>query len=136
MNCIFCTNANSAGEVVYEDPLCWVMLHPDWSPRGHAMIVVKTHVENACALREEEWLHVARIWHRAERVLLEETKMDRAILLKLGLMTPHLHVHVYPLSNAATRLDVFEAIDGNRGEVRDDAFVTSVRQAMQKRSLT
>jgi histidine triad (HIT) family protein len=127
--CTFCEDLTAAGELVFEDERSWVLLHPDASPRGHAMVVAKTHVENASALDEEEWLHVARVWHRAERILLELTGAERAIILKLGIMTPHLHVHIYPMRAADTREDVFAAFDGERAEPRDEAFVTAVRRA-------
>lgn len=130
MACVFCTNLPSAGELVFENERAWVLLHPDWSPRGHAMVVAKTHRENASDLDESEWLELARVWHRAERVLLETTGAERAIILKLGIMTPHLHVHIYPMSASATREDVFDAFDGKKIEVRDETFVLSVRSVL------
>jgi diadenosine tetraphosphate (Ap4A) HIT family hydrolase len=128
--CTFCADPLSAGELVFEDDRVWVLLHPDWSPRGHAMVVAKRHVENASALDEEEWLHLARVWHRAERVLLEATGAERAIILKLGIMTPHLHVHIYPVSAQATRDAVFAAIDGKTPEPREETFVSRIRNAL------
>ena len=92
------------------------------------MVVAKTHAENASDLAEDEWVQVARMWHRVERVLLEVTGAERAIIMKLGIATPHLHVHIYPLSAAATRDDVFAAIDGHRTEPRDEMFVETVRR--------
>lgn len=130
MTCTFCSDVSAAGAIVFEDDRVWVLLHSDWSPRGHAMVVAKTHVENASDLDEEEWLHLARVWHRAERVLLDATGAERAIILKLGIMTPHLHVHIYPVSALATREEVFAAIDGNAREVRDETFVNDVRRAL------
>ena len=131
MACTFCADPLSAGELVFEDDRVWVLLHPDWSPRGHAMVVSKRHVENASALDEEEWLHLARVWHRAERVLLEATGADRAIILKLGIMTPHLHVHIYPVSAQATREEVFAAIDGKASEPRDETFASRIESALE-----
>jgi diadenosine tetraphosphate (Ap4A) HIT family hydrolase len=130
MKCTFCDDPMSAGELVFEDECAWVFLHPDWSPRGHAMVVAKTHIENASDLEDAEWLHLARVWHRAERVLLDLTQSDRAIILKLGIMTPHLHVHIYPVSAQATRDDVFAAFDGKKSEPRDDAFVDAVKRGL------
>jgi len=124
--CTFCADPLSVGKVVFEDELCRVLLHHDWSPRGHAMVVAKRHIENASDLDEEEWLHLAKVWHRAERVLLEATGADRAIIFKLGILTPHLHVHIYPMSAQATREDVFEAFDGKKREAKDEAFVARV----------
>jgi diadenosine tetraphosphate (Ap4A) HIT family hydrolase len=128
--CTFCTDPLAAGELVFEDERVWVLLHPDWSPRGHAMVVAKRHVENASDLDEEEWLHLARVWHRAERVLLQATGAARAVILKLGIMTPHLHVHIYPVSAEATRDEVFAAIDGKISEPRDETFVSDMRKAL------
>ncbi len=130
MACAFCTDLLNAGDLVFEDDRVWVLLHPDWSPRGHAMIVSKRHVENASALEEEEWLHLARVWHRAERVLLDATGAERAIILKLGIMTPHLHVHIYPVSARATREEAFAAFDGKAQEPRDERFVVAIRNAL------
>lgn len=130
MNCVFCTDARTAGELVFEDERAMVLLHPDWSPRGHAMVVAKRHEENASDLGEDEWLHVARVFRRAEAILLELTNTDRAIVMKLGIQTPHLHLHIYPVSNAATREDVFAAIDGKRGERHDPGFVSELRRRL------
>ncbi|MDQ3281082.1 MAG: HIT family protein [Acidobacteriota bacterium] len=128
MSCVFCDDLASAGELVFEDEHAWILLHPDWSPRGHAMVVAKTHAENASGLEEDEWLHVARVFRDAERVLLESTGAQRAIVMKLGIMTPHLHLHIYPVSASASREEVFAMIEGKRSEVRDDEFLRELRE--------
>lgn len=130
MPCVFCTNPESAGDIVYEDDDALVLLHPDWSPRGHAMVVAKEHVENASSLAEDAWLALARVWHRAERVLLELTGADRAIILKLGIVTPHLHVHIYPVPASSSREEVFAAFAGKKSEPRDEGFIERVRGAL------
>lgn len=127
---MFCTNPANVGEVVFEDKRCLVVLHDDWSPRGHAMVVAKRHIENASDLDEDEWLHLARVWHRAERVILDATGADRAILFKLGILTPHLHVHIYPMAKGDTRDDVFQAFDGHKRDEKDPAFVDTIRQRL------
>jgi diadenosine tetraphosphate (Ap4A) HIT family hydrolase len=123
MSCVFCTDPSRAGDVVYEDERTWVVLHEDWSPRGHAMVVSKQHVENASDLDEQAWLHLAHVWQRAEGVLLEATRMQRAIIVKLGIATPHLHVHIYPVSAETSREEVFAYIDGRKRDARDQEFV-------------
>lgn len=133
MTCTFCSDLSAAGDLVFEDDRVWVLLHPDWSPRGHAMVVAKRHIENASDLDEDEWLHLTRIWHRVERVLLEATGAARAIVLKLGILTPHLHLHIYPMSAAATREDVFAAIEGTSSGPRDETFVAAIRNALRDR---
>lgn len=124
--CVFCDDLPAAGELLFEDAHSWVLLHPDWSPRGHVMVVAKRHAQNVSDLYSEEWLHLAAVWQRAERAVLELTGADRAIMLKLGIQTPHLHLHLYPAARDASREDVFAAIDGKRSEARDDHFVTSL----------
>ena len=130
MSCVFCVDPSRSGDVVYEDDGALVILHEDWSPRGHAMVVAKRHVENASDLDAEEWAHLTAVWHRAERVLLEATGAARAIILKLGLMTPHLHIHIYPVAASADRNEVFAMFDGQRSEGREGAFVDRVRAGL------
>ena len=130
MGCVFCTDATRAGEVVFEDDRTWVVLHPDWSVLGHAMVVAKAHVENASDLDEGEWLRLARVWHRAERVLVELTGAERVVVMKLGLATPHLHVHLYPVAASASREEVFAAIEGRTSVARDDGFTDRVKTAL------
>ena len=132
VSCVFCADLSNAGGLVFEDEVCWVLLHPDWSPRGHAMVVAKRHVENASDLEDDEWLQMTRTWRRAERVLIDATGADRAIILKLGILTPHLHVHIYPVSADATREDVFATFDGKKSEAKDRAFVVQVKSALSR----
>jgi diadenosine tetraphosphate (Ap4A) HIT family hydrolase len=108
MPCVFCTNVHDSGVVLAEDERTWVVQHP----AGQWMVVAKKHVENVSDLDEEEWLHVARVWHRAERELRAITGAARVIVMKLGLQTPHLHVHLYPFDAGASRDEVFAVIDG------------------------
>ena len=130
MTCVFCSDLSSAGELVFEDGRSWVLVHPDWSPRGHVMVVAKRHAENASDLEADEWLHVASVYRRVEKAVLDATGAQRAILMKLGIQTPHLHLHLYPARASETRSEVFEAIDGRRSDPRDEAFVASLRERL------
>lgn len=105
MNCVFCTDVTRAGEVLSEDERSWVVRHP----QGQWMVVAKRHAENVSDLDEDEWVHLARVWHRAEQTLRAETRVERVMVMKLGIQTPHLHVHLFPFSAAATRDEVFAA---------------------------
>lgn len=129
MECLFCSGVTRSGEVVFEDQRTWVVLHDDWSVRGHAMVVWKLHVENLSDLTPEGAAHFTRVLRRVEQVLLDATKADRAILMKLGIATPHLHVHIYPVSAALDRTAVMRIINSETREERDDAFVDAVRRA-------
>jgi diadenosine tetraphosphate (Ap4A) HIT family hydrolase len=136
MSCVFCTNARAAGEVLAEDERLWIVLHDDWAVRGHAMIVWKRHVENVADLSGDEYLHFAAAHHRVERVLLEATGADRAILLKLGIATPHLHLHVYPVAAALDRAAVMAILDARVRVPRDEAFVAQLRSILDSAPLT
>ena len=130
MECVFCTDVTRSGEVVFEDQRTWVVLHDDWSVRGHAMVVWKLHVENFSDLPPEDAAHFARVHRRAEKALLEITKANRAILMKLGIATPHLHLHIYPVRAALDRDAVMRIINGDVREVRDERFIAAVHRAL------
>jgi diadenosine tetraphosphate (Ap4A) HIT family hydrolase len=132
--CVFCDDPREAGEILLDDGRVMVVLHDDWAVRGHAMVVWKTHVENVSDLTVDEHAHFAAVHHRAERALLAVTGTDRAILLKLGIATPHLHLHIYPVRSALDRGAVMAIIDGRvRDELRGgerDAFIGDLRQRL------
>jgi diadenosine tetraphosphate (Ap4A) HIT family hydrolase len=129
MSCVFCTGAG-AGEVVYEDETAQVVLHDDWSVRGHAMVASRRHVENFSDLSDADAARLTAVWRTTERVLLDLTGCERAIVMKLGIATPHLHVHIYPVHATATREEVFAAIDGKTRVDRDPGFVSAVRESL------
>ena len=134
MSCELCDGVANTGDIVFEDEHTRVILHNDWSVRGHAMVVAKRHVENPSDLDEAEWLHFARVWQKTERVLIELTKADRVIALKLGLKTPHLHVHLYPVNKAATREEVFDIINMQVRVSRDEALVLDTIRRLNEHS--
>lgn len=130
MACVFCTDPSRSGDVVFEDDTALVVLHDDWSVRGHAMIVAKRHVENVSDLGADEWARLAKLYATTERILLELTRADRAIIMKLGIATPHLHLHIYPVSAALDRAAVMRIIDAEMRAERDEAFVETVRRRL------
>jgi diadenosine tetraphosphate (Ap4A) HIT family hydrolase len=134
MTCVFCNDPRSAGELLFDDGRVLVILHDDWAVRGHAMVVWKEHVENVSDLTIDDSIHFAAIHHRAERALLAVTGAERAILLKLGIATPHLHLHIYPVSSSLDREAVMEIIDGRVRDVIDDrerqAFINELRERL------
>jgi diadenosine tetraphosphate (Ap4A) HIT family hydrolase len=130
MSCVFCTDPHVAGDVLFEDDRALVILHNDWAVRGHAMVVWKAHVENVADLATDESAQFAAIHHRAERALLAATGADRAILLKLGIATPHLHLHIYPVSALLDRAAVMEIIDGRVRDSFDQTLIDELRERL------
>ena len=130
MSCVFCNDPRAAGEVLFENDRVFVILHMDWAVRGHAMVVWKAHVENVADLTIDEYAHFAAVHHRAERALLAATGADRAILLKLGIATPHLHLHIYPVSASLDRAAVMEIIDGHVRDSFDQTLIDELRERL------
>jgi diadenosine tetraphosphate (Ap4A) HIT family hydrolase len=134
MSCVFCHEARDAGELIFEDAKLLVILHNDWAVRGHAMIVWKKHVENVADLASDEYAHFAAVHHLVEKALLDVTHADRAILLKLGILTPHLHLHIYPVSASLERAQVMQIIDGKTVDAMSDAqrktFIEELRRQL------
>jgi diadenosine tetraphosphate (Ap4A) HIT family hydrolase len=134
VTCLFCNEPHAAGDLLFEDARVLVILHDDWAVRGHAMVVWKEHVENVADLPIDDYLHFATIHHRVERALLAATNAERAILLKLGIATPHLHLHLYPVSASLDRDAVMEIIENRVRDSMDDrerqAFINELRERL------
>ena len=120
-------------ELVYEDDSTAVALHEDWAVRGHAMVISRRHVENLSDLPDSE--HFMEVYRDAERALLRLTGAERAVMLKLGIMTPHLHLHIYPVPASLDRAGVMDIIEGRVRAERDEKFVAAVRAALDIRRL-
>jgi diadenosine tetraphosphate (Ap4A) HIT family hydrolase len=132
-SCQLCgTNRSSAGELVVDFGDWALLLHPDSAVRGHAMLVVSRHVENFADLTDSEAQQFARVQKVVERALLDVTGSDRAILLKLGIQTPHLHIHIYPVSNKASRVDVMQILDAKVSEERDVDFAKTLLKRIHR----
>ncbi len=129
MSCSFCADL-AALEVIYQDDVALVALHEDWAVRGHAMVISRRHVENISDLSGKEAAQFFAIYRRAERALLELTGAERAVVLKLGIVTPHLHLHIYPVSAGLDRAAVMEIIDAGRREPRDSQFARALRDRL------
>lgn len=118
MNCLFCRQLESAShrseDLLFEDERVFAFLHDDWSVLGHAVVVWKLHVENLSDLSPTELSQFMASFHSIERALLRATKAERAVIFKLGLMVPHLHLHIYPVSASADRAQVMAVIEGQK----------------------
>ena len=130
-SCSLCADLSSL-DIAYEDDAVAVVVHEDWAVRGHVMVVWKTHVENVSDLSAEEWTRLSHAYRRTERALLDLTQADRAVIMKLGIATPHLHIHIYPVGAALNRADVMEIIDARRSEPYDATFVTALRSRLDR----
>jgi histidine triad (HIT) family protein len=107
-----------AGMLLFEDDRLFAVLHEDWAVAGHAMLVWKDHRENLSDLDGPEAAHMMASLRRLEGAVLRATGAGRAILLKLGIQVPHLHLHLYPVSRDLDRQAVMRIIDGKVADQR------------------
>jgi diadenosine tetraphosphate (Ap4A) HIT family hydrolase len=128
MSCLLC---EVPVDPLYDDDLCYAMLHDDRAVAGHAMIVAKRHIQNVADLERDEWAHIANVWRIVERALLDETKRERSIVMKLGIQVAHLHIHLYPVRETSDRGEVFAAINGTVNEPRDAEFSDRVKERIR-----
>ena len=135
MSCVLCDAPESVGTIVFEDDNVVVLLHDDWAVAGHALVVARQHLQNASDL---DAVGAARFWEiyaRAERAVLAAAGVERAMMLKLGIQVPHLHMHIYPVAASAGRAAIFDAFDGKSEatltEVQREAFVVAVRKTLE-----
>ncbi len=96
------------------------------------MVVSQRHIDNLADLTDEETAGLMRIQRAAERALLDATGTERAILLKLGIQTPHLHIHIYPVSDTLDRAAVDRIMAGGVSEPREAGFGDEVRNRLQR----
>ena len=120
MSCVLCEAPDRTGDIVFEDSSSLVIAHSDWATRGHLMVVWKAHVENLSDLSDDEAAHFLHVHRSAEREVLLATSQDRAILFKLGVATPHLHVHIYPVSARLDRGGVMAIIEARVTDSADE----------------
>ena len=132
--CPLCDDVERTGTRLLSNETVNVLLHPDWSCLGHAMIASRRHVENFSELTADEAAAFCETVRRVEDVLLHESRADRAILLKLGIQTPHLHLHIYPVSASLDRESVMAIIDARVRVDEDRGFVDRVRARLERKS--
>jgi diadenosine tetraphosphate (Ap4A) HIT family hydrolase len=130
MPCVFCEQPWTTGEILVETRAGTVILHEDWAVLGHTMIVAKRHVENLSDLGDSEATDLLHLARSVEDLLLEQTGSDRAILMKLGVKTPHFHLHIYPLSSSLDRAAVMDIIDAKTRVPVDEQFVRILRDRL------
>ena len=131
--CDFCDHRDDLsriGALIYQDERCAVLIHEDWSTPGHAMLVWRKHVQNVSDLSAGEATHFAEVHRRTEKALLRITGSDRAVLLKLGIQTPHLHLHIYPVDSSLDRAGVMAIIDGRVRSPGNEQLIHDLRKAL------
>ncbi len=126
--CVLCRPAHEHPNLVFASDAALVLLHEDWAVRGHLVVAARAHVENLSDLSDAEAAAFMAAYRNAERVVLEVTGAARAIIMKLGVQVPHVHLHLYPVSRNATRSGIMDAIEGRLGVEKDDSLLAELRE--------
>jgi len=139
VECLFCGQLESAAhrtdDLIFEDGNVFAFLHEDWSVLGHAVVVWNKHVENLSDLPAAQLQDFMATYSKIEKAVLVAAEADRAVLLKLGLMVPHLHLHIYPVARTVNRAAVIAAIEGKSqltfGAEQRNEFRRALRELLQ-----
>jgi ATP adenylyltransferase len=108
--CVFCDASRRAAEplIVYQRPLCFVILNLYPYNNGHVLVVPGRHTPTLGSLTPEELHEMADLMQLSERVLLEAYQ-PHGINVGVNLGKPagagvldHVHMHVVPRWNGDT----------------------------------
>ena len=138
-DCTLCTAssapAGSSSLEIARNDAAIATLHDDLAVPGHAMIVARDHVQNVSDLEPSVRRQFFELFVETEAALLQALAVERVILVKLGLAVPHLHWHLYPMSAAATRADVFAALNTTTPQLdanaETDDLIASLRDLLR-----
>ena len=120
--CAIVTRAVGPVHVVHEDALSLVMLPRYVRCWGSAMVIPKAHVTTYAEIDAETWAHINALALRTARVVERVQRPRRCYVASIGSSSSeqelvqssrHLHLHVIPVHDAATKpADVFSWADG------------------------
>jgi diadenosine tetraphosphate (Ap4A) HIT family hydrolase len=87
---------SSAGEPLWQDELCRVVLVEDRDYPGFCRVILNRHVKEMTDLDAQARQRLMEVVFAAERALRQLLQPEKINLASLGNMTPHLHWHVIP----------------------------------------
>jgi diadenosine tetraphosphate (Ap4A) HIT family hydrolase len=107
--CPFCGLVESGALRVAENSEAVVMLDAYPRRRGHLLVILRRHVEDAAALPWSSWMAMQRLAWEALQVLEPALSPRRVYVAALGSPSalptsfPHLHIHLIPLHHGDER---------------------------------
>ena len=87
---------SAAGEPLWQDELCRVVLAADRDYPGFCRVILKRHVREMTDLDVEAKQRLMQVVFATEQALRQLMQPAKINLASLGNMTPHLHWHVIP----------------------------------------
>lgn len=89
---------------IYEDKDHYAFLDITPFTKGHTLVIPKKEYENVTDMPEEEYANLQKVVHKLMKHYREIFKIKVGSLI-YGIDVPHVHIHIYPLSD---ELEVFE----------------------------
>ncbi len=101
MDCIFCkiVNGDIPKRTLYEDEVCEVIMDAFPTTEGHALVVLKNHVESLDQADYETVAHVAKVVKFISNAMKLALNPDGLTTVEnSGLLQeiPHAHIHLIP----------------------------------------
>jgi ATP adenylyltransferase len=129
--CVFCDASRASDSlVVYQRPLCFVILNLYPYNNGHVLVVPSRHTPTLGSLTSEELHEMADLMQLSERVLLEAYQ-PHGINVGVNLGKPagagvldHVHMHVVPRWNGDTN---FMTVVGETRVLPEDLAQSAAR---------
>lgn len=104
-------------QFVYEDDHCIVILDRFPAVKGQSLVIPKKEVAYAFDLDEDTYLHIFKIAKRIAKASDKALAAERTCLVVEGFEVPHVHIKLYPVTNARRPLG---AIMAEQTEVSDE----------------
>lgn len=90
--CVLCDT--TAGEVLWQNALCRVVLADEPDYPGFLRVILKAHIKEMTDLSVSDQTALMRVVFAAEAALRDVMRPDKINLASLGNVVPHLHWHV------------------------------------------
>lgn len=108
------------GRFIYQDETVVSFLTIAPVTPGHVLVVPRAEVDHWESVEPELFTHLMGVAQRVGRAVKQAFGVDRAALAIAGLEVPHLHVHVFSLTQLSD-FDFTKADQSPSAESMDDA---------------
>lgn len=120
-------NREIAGQFVYEDDICVVVMDKFPAVNGQTLIIPKQEVSYIFDLPTDIYQHLFAIAKEVAKASDKTFNTLRTCLVVEGFEVPHVHIKLYPMTNAGENLGaVF-----SRPQAADDDFLQKNADALR-----
>lgn len=115
-------------QFVYEDDVCIVIMDKFPSVKGQTLVISKQEVDYLFDLDDATYQHLFKIAKQVAKATDEALKPTRTCLAVEGFEVPHVHIKIYPVTDASKGLGPY--LKG--GEMADDEELTRVAESIKQ----